>query len=193
MSHITSSVFSIVKTVPRAALSRTVGRPTDFYRNSSNFLSCPMRDARIVASNCSPIDRPQAYKRMGFNDTHNFHNVHRPRPSPKSYRIMPLMQGFQTTSPKKSFHQLSTIDSHSLPSLKYISPVSDKVRVPLLPDNYAPNRSPNSGIELETLDDTPSKPEICILAYNPENVISATRCEIFGNSSDILLGKPYAK
>ncbi|RKF82710.1 hypothetical protein GcC1_012023 [Golovinomyces cichoracearum] len=189
MSNITSPVLSTVKTVQRAGLSRTVGRPKNFHRHSSSFLSCPLRDARTVASSCNPIDRLQAYKPLGSNDTHSLHIIHRPRPSPKSYRFMPLMQGFQTTSPKNSFHRLSTIDSHSLPSLKYISHVSDKVRVPLLPDNYSPNRSPNSGIELETLDDAPSKSEHFILAYHPENVTSATRCEIFGNSSDTLLEK----
>ncbi|RKF75575.1 hypothetical protein GcM1_233086 [Golovinomyces cichoracearum] len=189
MSNITSPVFITVKTVQRAGLSRTVGRPKNFHRHSSNFLSCPLRDARTVASSCNPIDRSQAYKSIGSNDTHSLHILHWPRPSPESYRFMPLMQGFQTTSPKNSFHRLATIDSHSLPSLKYISPVSDKVRVPLLPDNY----SPNPGIEPETLDDAPSKSEHFILAYHPEKVTPATRCEIVGNSSDTLLENSYVK
>jgi len=58
-----------------------------------------------------------------------------------------------------------------------------KLRVPLLPDNYHPDRSPNSGNELETLDGAVDRQEILIVASHPEDVMPAAMTEVVGNDS----------
>lgn len=51
----------------------------------------------------------------------------------------------------------------------------------MLPDNYTPDRSPESGHAVEGLDAAIPGPEISIIASHPEDVIPATISEVVGN------------
>jgi hypothetical protein len=110
---------------------------------------------------------------------------HRPlsvQPAPV-YKTIPLMQGFRTSAPKQAAHDSSTIDFFFFPDVPEPPPKNPfaKLRVPLLPDNYTPNRSPESGHSLEELDTAIPGPEISIVASHPEDVIPATISEVVGN------------
>jgi hypothetical protein len=93
------------------------------------------------------------------------------------------MQGFQTSAPKQAVHDSSTIDFFFFPDVPEPPPKNPfaKLRVPLLPDNYTPNRSPDSGHSLEELDTAVPAPEISIVASHPEDVVPATISEVVGN------------
>ncbi|KAI6248421.1 hypothetical protein HI914_03443 [Erysiphe necator] len=103
----------------------------------------------------------------GSQATQGLHTVHRPTVS-SPYKIVPMMQVFRNSAPKNAFHGLSTIDSHLMPSLKSPPPPPAKLRVPLLPDNYKPDRSLKTGHSLEISDDAVLKPEISIVAHHFE-------------------------
>jgi hypothetical protein len=99
------------------------------------------------------------------------------------FKIAPMMQGFWSSAPKQAAHDSSTIDFFFFPEIPEPPPRNPfaKLRVPLLPDNYTPNRSPDSGHSLEELDAALPGPEISIIASHPEDVIPATISEVVGN------------
>lgn len=84
------------------------------------------------------------------------------------------MQTFNitTTASLKAPTQQRTIDFAVLPDLYTTTSTSDFIRVPLLPDNYSPDRS-SPAMATETLDGPVAMPEIHVVAANPENVVSA--------------------
>lgn len=64
-----------------------------------------------------------------------------------------------------------------------------RIRVPLLPDNYAPDRSANSPHAFETLDGAVLGSEISIVAAHPEQVTAALS-EVVGNEGlDVDIGQ----
>ena len=64
-----------------------------------------------------------------------------------------------------------------------------RIRVPLLPDNYAPDRSANSPHALETLDGAVLGSEISVVAAHPEQVTAALS-EVVGNEGlDVDIGQ----
>lgn len=94
-----------------------------------------------------------------------------------------MMQGFRSSAPKQAAHDSSTIDFFFFPDVPEPPPKNpfSKLRVPLLPDNYTPNRSADSGHALEELDPAIPGPEISIIASHPEDVVPATISEVVGN------------
>jgi hypothetical protein len=95
------------------------------------------------------------------------------------------MQGFRTSALKAAAHDTSTIDFFFLPEILEEAPANPyRMRVPLLPDNYSPDRSANSPNALETMDDAVPRPEISIVASHPENVVAATISEVVGNDGE---------
>ncbi|KAL1864875.1 hypothetical protein Daus18300_007442 [Diaporthe australafricana] len=110
--------------------------------------------------------------------------THRPTPSP--HRVIPLMQGFHTTpAPRYAQADVSTIDFAVLPSREALWPSApegaafSRVRVPLLPDNFAPNRA---AFAPEAADAPLRAPEIVVMAADPSsvNAVSAlTEVEAF--------------
>jgi hypothetical protein len=94
-----------------------------------------------------------------------------------------MMQGFRSSAPKQAAHDSSTIDFFFFPEVPEPPPRNPfaKLRVPLLPDNYTPDRSPDSGHSLEALDEAVPRPEISIVASHPEDVVPATISEVVGN------------
>lgn len=114
------------------------------------------------------------------------------RPSPTTVRFTPLMQGFSTTTitaPSNTPISSPSIDNWIFPAAPAEPPLNpfEKLRVPLLPDNYAPNRAPGSAHELDTPDAVFMKEERVIAAY-PEDV--STMTEVVGDmSKEISLGE----
>lgn len=93
------------------------------------------------------------------------------------------MQGFRTSAPKQAAHDNSTIDFFTFPEIPDEAPENPyaRVRVPLLPDNYNPDRSPTSAHAAEALDAPLPAPEIHIIASHPERVAPAALSEVVGN------------
>lgn len=139
----------------------------------------------------------QLVERLATSDLihkQSIHTSHRPAPtpSPTVYRTIPLMQGFRTSAPKQAARDTSTIDFFFFPDPPTPPPSNpfSKLRVPLLPDNYSPDRSPNSGHAVEALDEAVPRPEISIIASHPENVAPATISEVVGNDGlDVDIGQ----
>ena len=106
------------------------------------------------------------------------------RPTPNPHRVIPLMQGFHTTqAPRYARADVSTIDFMVLPSREQLfggnQEPSPRVRVPLLPDNFAPDRA---NFAPEATDAPLQAPEIVVMAADPSsvNAVSAlTEVEAF--------------
>jgi len=81
---------------------------------------------------------------------------------------------------------MSTIDFFFFPEIPADPPFNPfaKLRVPLLPDNYNPDRSPNSPHAVETIDEALPRAEISIIASHPEDVMPATISEVVGNDGE---------
>lgn len=98
-------------------------------------------------------------------------------PVPSRNRIVPLMQtfNFRTTAPKAVRLDTSSIDFAVMPILA--EPVSSSlpsIRVPLLPDNYAPNRKGLVGHAPEVADGPLAAPQILVVAAHPELVTAVS-------------------
>jgi hypothetical protein len=93
------------------------------------------------------------------------------------------MQGFRTSAPKPAAHDSSTIDFFTFPEIPEEPPANPfaKLRVPLLPDNYNPDRSATSAHAAEAFDAPLAAPEIHIVASHPERVQPAALSEVVGN------------
>ncbi|POS82073.1 hypothetical protein EPUL_006022, partial [Erysiphe pulchra] len=177
MSRITPPVSRIIQTSRKVSAGRSItGQSTGsqyanmaLYRGLKDSKTGSVKDDTKANTITVPIVHGPSTKidLMGFQTTQGLHTVHRPTVSSR-HKIIPMMQGFQNSAPKHAFHGLSTIDSHVMPSLKNPPPPPAKLRVPLLPDNYSPDRSSKSGQSFETSDNTFPKPEINIVAYHSE-------------------------
>jgi len=102
------------------------------------------------------------------------------------------MQGFRTSAPKQAVRDTSTIDFFYFPEVPEPPPANPfaKLRVPLLPDNYTPDRSADSPHAVETLDSAVPSPEIHIVASHPEQVLPAAMSEVVGNDGlDVDIGE----
>lgn len=103
------------------------------------------------------------------------------------------MQGFHTTpAPRYAQADVSTIDFAVLPSHEQLfgsgsgSDAFSRVRVPLLPDNFSPNRAAVPGSFAPEATDAPLRaPEIVVMAADPSsvNAVSALT-EVEGFSPD---------
>lgn len=98
--------------------------------------------------------------------------AHRPATvQPNPGRTIPLMQGFHSSAAPAARLEVPTMDFTVLPMLD-AAPASEMgqvVRVPLLPDNFTPDRS---AFAAEMPDAPLPAAEISIVAAHPENVLS---------------------
>ncbi|KAK2625255.1 hypothetical protein QTJ16_005624 [Diplocarpon rosae] len=145
---------------------------------------CKKRAWNAVGNEHELVDRLAAAHEIG--GAHSFHTngLHRPAlaSSEPADRTIPLMQGFHNSAPKHTAHDSSTIDFFFFPRIEAAAgDASPKLRVPLLPDNYHPDRSAESGHALEALDEAVPRPEISIVAAHPETVAPAAMSEVVGN------------
>jgi hypothetical protein len=95
------------------------------------------------------------------------------------------MQGFRTSASKKAAHDNSTIDFFFLPDIPEPPPINpfSNLRVPLLPDNYSPDRSAASPHAPESVDEAVPRSEILIVASHPEDVLPAALTEVVRNEA----------
>lgn len=96
------------------------------------------------------------------------------------------MQGFRTSAPKQAALDSSTIDFFAFPDLaKEPEDGFAKLRVPLLPDNFTPDRSADSAHALETPVESIPRAEISVIAGHPEIVLPVSfLTEVVGNEAD---------
>ncbi|CAK7211392.1 hypothetical protein SCUCBS95973_001099 [Sporothrix curviconia] len=117
---------------------------------------------------------------LGERDDNNrrFTMTHRPTPSPvpSPNRVVPLMQtfNFRTSAPKAARLDVSTIDYAVMPSFAAEAVNDVALRVPLLPDNFEPNRQNLEGHAPEVADGPLAGPQIVVVAGHPENVVAAS-------------------
>jgi hypothetical protein len=97
--------------------------------------------------------------------------------------MIPLMQGFQTSAPKQRSGDASTIESFIFPAVSMEAPDNsfENIRVPLLPDNFYPNRSADSIHAAEALDTAAPRSEISVIAAHPDTVLATAMSEVVGN------------
>lgn len=106
------------------------------------------------------------------------------------------MQTFRTTAAPADAHNRSTIDFMHFPSpadAEQLDTIT-RIRVPLLPDNYSPNRAQGTGQEVETLDGPLMIQEIRVIAAHPQQVLPSAMTEVVGNEAmmdDVRLGMAY--
>jgi hypothetical protein len=81
-------------------------------------------------------------------------------------------------------HDNSTMDCFFLPEIPE-TPINtfSNLRVPLLPDNYHPDRSANSLHAPESLDEALPSSEILIVASHPEDVLPVALTEVVRNEA----------
>jgi len=103
---------------------------------------------------------------------------------PLVYKTLPMMQGFKSSAPVQAARDNSTIDFFFFPQIPAAPPANpfEKLRVPLLPDNYNPDRSPGSINAIEATEVPHPKDEISIMASRPEQILPATMSEVVGNN-----------
>ncbi|CAK7270579.1 hypothetical protein SEPCBS57363_004174 [Sporothrix epigloea] len=117
---------------------------------------------------------------LGEREDNNRHftTIHRPTisPVPSRNRVVPLMQtfNFRTSVPKEARLDVSTIDFAVMPSLTAEAARNFTLRVPLLPDNYKPDRQNLDGHTPEVADGPLASPQIVVVAGHPEDVVAAS-------------------
>ncbi|KAH8685984.1 hypothetical protein BGZ60DRAFT_426438 [Tricladium varicosporioides] len=205
MSRITPPVTKFTQTVRRISSTANNGRPSGLLDSQARNaylprpkvdlkMECSKRQLATHGSKAELVERLAAFDLVNSHGFHTLNGPHRPLPlqSPAVYRTIPLMQGFRTSAPKQAASDTSTIDFFVFPEAPAPPPENPfyKLRVPLLPDNYNPNRSPDSAHAVESLDSAVAAPEISIIASHPENVVPAALTEVAGNDGlDIDIGE----
>lgn len=81
---------------------------------------------------------------------------------------------FRTSVPKEARLDISTIDFAVMPTLTAEAASDFTLRVPLLPDNYEPDRQSLDGHTPEVADGPLASPQIVMVAGHPENVVAAS-------------------
>ncbi|KAK0106991.1 hypothetical protein ONS95_003706 [Cadophora gregata] len=203
MSRITPPVTKFTHAVRSISSSANAGRPSgllDAQSRASRYLprnlkdlraECKKRQLNPIGNKNELVDRLAAHDIVG-SQTQAFHTTGMHRPTSTAVRTIPLMQGFRTSAPKQASRDNSTIDFFFFPEVPAEGPVNpfQKLRVPLLPDNYNPDRSPESAHALEALDEAVPRPEISIMAAHPENVAPSAMSEVVGNDGlDLDIGQ----
>ncbi|KAE9378013.1 hypothetical protein N431DRAFT_452159 [Stipitochalara longipes BDJ] len=195
MSRVTPPVTKFAHALRKISSSANAARPSSLLDSrASRYLprnlkdlraECKQRKLNSSGNKAELVDRLAAHDLVGSHGFSTMAGGHRPLSvqSAPVYRTIPMMQGFKSSAPNQAAHDFSTIDFFFFPEIPEPPPRNPfaKLRVPLLPDNYTPNRSPDSGHSLEELDAALPGPEISIVASHPEDVVPATISEVVGN------------
>ncbi|KAK3377916.1 hypothetical protein B0H63DRAFT_230163 [Podospora didyma] len=169
-SRLTTPVSKFTRSISSTAWS---SRPSNLLNNGT----------KSAASNNNGSRKRQTRKAVVVEEPSDYSTSaatpHRPTvPS----RTIPLMQGFRTSAPSpSSSHAHTRVDFCKLPDLHTPPPSTDYMRVPLLPDNATPptwSRAP------EAVDAPLPKPEILVVAANPELVLPSALTEVEGMGVD---------
>jgi len=202
MSRVTPPVTKFTQAIRKISSSATVAHPSGLLaaqvrtsalvpRKLSDLKAeCNQRQLKTTGSKTDLVDRLDAYHTARSHSTTSGHRPTTPQSSPV-YKTIPLMQGFQTSAPKQTSNDKSTMDFFFFPEIDEppTNPFA-KLRVPLLPDNYSPDRSADSVHRIESIDEALPKAEISIVASHPENVAPVAMSEVVGNEAvDVELGQ----
>ncbi|KAK0651558.1 hypothetical protein B0T16DRAFT_454014 [Cercophora newfieldiana] len=169
-SRLTAPVSKFTRSI---STTPSIARPTHLLNNASKSASASGRKRNQPVSETSSEDSSRAHSTTT--------GLHRPTATSRP-RTLPLMQGFRTSAPKPLQPSTATLDCAVLPDLH--EPARDPyayIRVPLLPDND----SPPAGFRLPEAEDLPlAKPQISVVAANPELVLPAALTEVEGMGVD---------
>src|ERR1700761_6222592 len=109
------------------------------------------------------------------------------RPPSSHLQNTPQARGFRTIPPLAVRLDSSTIDFAFLPENSQLVSADEldsdpysRLRVPLLPDNFTPDRSQLDGHGPEESDAPLAAPEISIIAAHPEQVVPSALTEVEG-------------
>ncbi|RDW91186.1 hypothetical protein BP5796_02351 [Coleophoma crateriformis] len=196
MSRVTPPVTKFTHAMRALSSTSHLGHPSlllDSQARQALYLPRSLKDLKAECSrrNLKAIgSKVELVERLATADASRAHSTfggHRPMPSTAApvYKVIPLMQGFRTSAPKQAAHDSSSIDFMFFPEIEAAPDANPfaKLRVPLAPDNYTPDRSVNSAHAVESLDDAIPRPEISIIAAHPENVTAAALTEVVDNAA----------
>ncbi|KAH8893283.1 hypothetical protein GQ53DRAFT_763609 [Thozetella sp. PMI_491] len=165
-------------TAPAAKLTRSISSTASISRPShllSNGSKAAVTAARKHFADVDGFESADSARTM----TTSTASSHRPVPS--RLRTVPLMQGFRTSAPKPAPQTASHIDHFVMPTFE--DPAIDLysgLRVPLMPDNARP-----AVMRAVEQPDAPlARPEILVVAMNPDNVMPAALTEVEGMGID---------
>ncbi|KAE9579821.1 hypothetical protein CGCF415_v012064 [Colletotrichum fructicola] len=173
MSRITAPVAKLARSINSAATaSRSSGLLESHYNVNQGAVLMP-KYAELL-------------KNRSEDSTRSLTTTHRPTPQPT--RTSPAhrrMQTFSSSSPASASPALASMDFTVLPASFDAAPAANEfagMRMPLLPDSFTTKHQ--SLYEQTLAEDLPlSKPEISVIAANPDNVTTAaalTEVEAFG-------------
>jgi len=195
MSRVTPPVTKFTHAIRGISSSAKAGRPSGLLDSQARQNAYLPRNLRDLKTECSKRQlktagsKGEIVERLAAYDLTRSHSTlggRRPTPASPApvYKTIPLMQGFRTSAPKQAALDSSTIDFAFLPEFPEAEPANpfSRLRVPLLPDNYNPDRSANSAHAVEALDEAIPRPEISIVAAHPENVTAAAMTEVVDNA-----------
>ncbi|KAH8821014.1 hypothetical protein F5884DRAFT_766270 [Xylogone sp. PMI_703] len=203
MSRVTPPVTKLTQAVRRISSTASAARPStlfDTQARQSVYLPRKLGDLEEESSKRqlkTSGTKAELVDRLTAHDLVRAHSTwggHRPDVStstssvhnfvPPNYKTGSLMQGFRTSAPKQATHDATHIDFVSFPDVTE-SLAEDsfvKMRVPLLPDNYNPDRSADSAHAPEVAFEAPARPEISVVAAHPEIVLPVSLfTEVVGN------------
>ncbi|RDL37932.1 Uncharacterized protein BP5553_05365 [Venustampulla echinocandica] len=194
MSRVTPPVTKLAQAVRRISSTQTANRSSTLLDSQARSAYLP-RSRLDLKAECSKRqlktngNKAELVERLAaadlINNSHGFHTLgdgH--RPAAPVTRTIPLMQTFRSSAPKQAVRDASTMDHFTFPQIPDVpSNPFAKLRVPLLPDNYSPDRSPESGLMVEAADEAVFRPEINVCASHPENVAPAALSEVVGNEA----------
>ncbi|KAG9237543.1 hypothetical protein BJ875DRAFT_141544 [Amylocarpus encephaloides] len=204
MSRVTPPVQTLTRSVRRISSTAVAARPSEILNSQARNAYLPRSKVDLQTECTKRQLKPNGSKielveRLAASDylinRHGYHTSvssgHRPQSSTTAplYRIVPLMQGFRSSAPRPIRGDTSTIESFIFPETPEAPPVNpfERLRVPLLPDNYNPDRS--SFVE-EEIDGAMPKNEISIVAASPETVTPVAMSEVVGNDGlDVDIGQ----
>ncbi|RFU28694.1 hypothetical protein B7463_g7664, partial [Scytalidium lignicola] len=205
MSRVTPPVTKLTQAVRRISSSANASRPSALFDSQSRqsvYLprklsdlkeECSKRQLKSSGTKAELVNRLAAYDLIR---AHSTWGGHRPDATtstssvnsfvPSNYKTGSLMQGFRTSAPKQAIHDNSHIDFVSFPDITEKQGIDSfaNLRVPLLPDNYNPDRSANSAHALEASIEAVARPEISVVAPHPEIVLPVSLfTEVVGNEA----------
>jgi len=186
MSRIISPVTKVYHAI--RGMRSSASRPSkliDDSRHVSIYLPRKLSDLRAeqLTIHGSKLELNDRFTAHDLTTSREFHTFGSHRPTTAVLKPFSFTKGFRTSAPIQAAHDTSTIDFFFFPEPPEPLPTNPfaKLRVPLLPDNYTPDRSANSIHAVETLDSAVPPPEINIVASHPEQVIPAPMTEVVGN------------
>ncbi|OTB09089.1 hypothetical protein M426DRAFT_316380 [Hypoxylon sp. CI-4A] len=147
--------------------------------------SVPKSSTLLTSSTSSAISSKYAelLKERNIDPDHSRHlytrSSNRPHPPPRTMR---LMQTFTSSAPQAAQVESATMDKIVFPGSASLQGASADpfahLRVPLLPDNFASQHTP------DVADGPVTQPQISIVAANPELVLPSALTEVEGMGID---------